>query len=168
VANAFISPFNTQTMHIKSFYTQQHCYVSLKTLYPVGIRTRVFSYLNIIFTHHKQTVSQTAIVNSRLPVPAKVCHICSDQFFAKVCDSVKKQKQNMFWTLLQQCLTYLFFASMYKDGQTTGCLVVPRYTYISRLWQGIPNYNKSVHEPSVHTPLPGSQGKGTSLFGQRF
>jgi hypothetical protein len=30
VANAF----NTQTMHIRSFYTQQHCYVSLKTLYP--------------------------------------------------------------------------------------------------------------------------------------
>jgi hypothetical protein len=28
-ANAFISPFNTQTIHIKSFYTQQHCYVSL-------------------------------------------------------------------------------------------------------------------------------------------
>jgi hypothetical protein len=24
VANAFISPFNTPTMHIKSFYTQQH------------------------------------------------------------------------------------------------------------------------------------------------
>jgi hypothetical protein len=36
VANAFISPFNTQTMHIKSFYTQQHCYVSLKTLYLGG------------------------------------------------------------------------------------------------------------------------------------
>jgi hypothetical protein len=44
VANAFIS-FNTQTMHIKSFYTQQHCYVSLKTLYPGRIRTRVFSFL---------------------------------------------------------------------------------------------------------------------------
>jgi hypothetical protein len=36
VANAFISHFNKQTMHIKSFYTQQHCYVSLKTLYPGG------------------------------------------------------------------------------------------------------------------------------------
>jgi hypothetical protein len=34
VANAFISPCNTQTMHIKSFYTQKHCYVSLKTSYP--------------------------------------------------------------------------------------------------------------------------------------
>jgi hypothetical protein len=45
VANAFISPFNTQSMHIKSFYTQQHCYVSLKTLYPGGIRTRVFLFL---------------------------------------------------------------------------------------------------------------------------
>jgi hypothetical protein len=33
VANAFISHFNTQTMHIKSFYTQQHCYISLKTLW---------------------------------------------------------------------------------------------------------------------------------------
>jgi hypothetical protein len=44
VANAFISTFNTQTMHIKSFWTQQHCYVSLKTLYPGGIRTRVFSF----------------------------------------------------------------------------------------------------------------------------
>jgi hypothetical protein len=33
VANAFISPFNTQAMHIKSSYTQQHCYVSLKTLH---------------------------------------------------------------------------------------------------------------------------------------
>jgi hypothetical protein len=42
LANAFISPFNTQTMHIKSFYAQQHCYVSLKTLYPVGIQTPVF------------------------------------------------------------------------------------------------------------------------------
>jgi hypothetical protein len=31
-ADAFISPFNTQTMHIKSFYTQRHCYVPLKTL----------------------------------------------------------------------------------------------------------------------------------------
>jgi hypothetical protein len=30
MANAFISPFNTQTMHIKSFYTHRHCYVSLK------------------------------------------------------------------------------------------------------------------------------------------
>jgi hypothetical protein len=29
-------------MNIKSFYTQQHCYVSLKTSYPGGIRTRVF------------------------------------------------------------------------------------------------------------------------------
>jgi hypothetical protein len=36
---------NTQTMHIKSFYAQQHCYVSLKTLYPGGIRTRVFLLL---------------------------------------------------------------------------------------------------------------------------
>jgi hypothetical protein len=44
VANAFIS-FNTQTMHIKSFFTQQHCYVSLKTLYPGGIPTWVFSFL---------------------------------------------------------------------------------------------------------------------------
>jgi hypothetical protein len=25
--------FDTQTMHIKSFYTQQHCYDSLKTLH---------------------------------------------------------------------------------------------------------------------------------------
>jgi hypothetical protein len=32
-------------MHIKSFYTQQHCYVSLKALYPGGIRTWVFSFL---------------------------------------------------------------------------------------------------------------------------
>jgi hypothetical protein len=44
-AYAFISPFNTQTMHIKSYYTQQHCYDSLKTLYPGGIGTRVFSFL---------------------------------------------------------------------------------------------------------------------------
>jgi hypothetical protein len=27
VANAVTSPFDPQTMHIKSFYTQQHCYV---------------------------------------------------------------------------------------------------------------------------------------------
>jgi hypothetical protein len=33
-------------MHIKSFYTQQHCYVSpKKTLYPGGIWTRVFMFL---------------------------------------------------------------------------------------------------------------------------
>jgi hypothetical protein len=38
-------PFNTQTMHIKSFYTQQHCYESLKTLYPGGIWARVFLFL---------------------------------------------------------------------------------------------------------------------------
>jgi hypothetical protein len=43
VANAFISFFNTQPMHIKSFDT--HCYVSVKTLYRGGIRTRVFSFL---------------------------------------------------------------------------------------------------------------------------
>jgi hypothetical protein len=45
VAKAPISPFNAQAMHIKSFYTQRHCYVSLKTLYPGGIRTRVFLFL---------------------------------------------------------------------------------------------------------------------------
>jgi hypothetical protein len=45
VDNAFISPFNTQTMHIKLFYTKQHCYVSLKTSFPGGIRTRVFLFL---------------------------------------------------------------------------------------------------------------------------
>jgi hypothetical protein len=32
-------------MHIMSFYTQQHCYVSLKTLYPGGIQTRVFLFV---------------------------------------------------------------------------------------------------------------------------
>jgi hypothetical protein len=37
--------FNTQTMHIKLFYTQQHCYVSLKALYPGGIWTWVFLFL---------------------------------------------------------------------------------------------------------------------------
>jgi hypothetical protein len=37
--------YNIQTMHIKSFYKQKHCYVFLKTLYPGGIRTRVFSFL---------------------------------------------------------------------------------------------------------------------------
>jgi hypothetical protein len=45
VANAFISLFNTQTMHIILFFTQQHCYVSLKTLYPGRIRTWVFSFV---------------------------------------------------------------------------------------------------------------------------
>jgi hypothetical protein len=30
VANAFISPFSTQTMHIESFDTQHHCYFSVK------------------------------------------------------------------------------------------------------------------------------------------
>jgi hypothetical protein len=40
VANAFISPFNTQTMHIKSvIHNSTAMYVSLKTLYPGGIRT---------------------------------------------------------------------------------------------------------------------------------
>jgi hypothetical protein len=35
VANAFISSYNTQTMHIKSLYTQQHCYVCFpKNLIP--------------------------------------------------------------------------------------------------------------------------------------
>jgi hypothetical protein len=45
VADAFISDFNTQTMHNKTFYTQLHCYVFGKTLYPGGIRTQVFSFL---------------------------------------------------------------------------------------------------------------------------
>jgi hypothetical protein len=44
VANAFISPFKTQTMHIKSLYTQQHCYVSQQTLYPGGIRTQGLTF----------------------------------------------------------------------------------------------------------------------------
>jgi hypothetical protein len=44
VAIAFILTFYSQI--IKSFYTQQqHCYVYLKTLYPDGIRTRVFLFL---------------------------------------------------------------------------------------------------------------------------
>jgi hypothetical protein len=30
---------------LSHYYTQQHCYVSLKTLYPGGIRTRVFLFL---------------------------------------------------------------------------------------------------------------------------
>jgi hypothetical protein len=34
VANALISPFNTHTMHIKSFYTQQNCYAFPKNLIP--------------------------------------------------------------------------------------------------------------------------------------
>jgi hypothetical protein len=37
--------FNTPTMLIKSFYTKQHCFVSLKALYHSGIRTRVFWFL---------------------------------------------------------------------------------------------------------------------------
>jgi hypothetical protein len=37
VANDFISPFNTQTMHIKSFYVYTTALLSLKTLYPGGI-----------------------------------------------------------------------------------------------------------------------------------
>jgi hypothetical protein len=40
----FISPFNTQQC-ILSFYTQHHCYVFLKTLYPGGIWTRDFLFL---------------------------------------------------------------------------------------------------------------------------
>jgi hypothetical protein len=34
MANVFISSFNTQTMHIKSFYTQKNCYVFPKNLIP--------------------------------------------------------------------------------------------------------------------------------------
>jgi hypothetical protein len=34
VVNAFISPFNKQTTHIKSLYTQQHCHVFPKPLIP--------------------------------------------------------------------------------------------------------------------------------------
>jgi hypothetical protein len=45
VVNAFISPFNTQIMRIKTFYTQQYCYVFPKNVYPCGIRTRVSYYL---------------------------------------------------------------------------------------------------------------------------
>jgi hypothetical protein len=45
LANAFITPFHMHTMYTKPFYTQQHCYVSLKTLYPGGIQTRVFLFL---------------------------------------------------------------------------------------------------------------------------
>jgi hypothetical protein len=45
VAVAINSSFNTQTMHIKSFSAQQHFYVPLKTLYPGGIQTPVFSFL---------------------------------------------------------------------------------------------------------------------------
>jgi hypothetical protein len=55
VANAFISPFNSQKMHIKSFCTQQHCYVSLKTLCPGGIRTRVFLRCTVLWTYQKRT-----------------------------------------------------------------------------------------------------------------
>jgi hypothetical protein len=46
LANAFISPFNKQTMHVKSLYTKQH--VFLKILYPGGIQTQVFSFLRLM------------------------------------------------------------------------------------------------------------------------
>jgi hypothetical protein len=49
VVSAFISPFNTQTMHVNSFYTQQHCYVSLKSSYPGGIWTSVIVSLGSFF-----------------------------------------------------------------------------------------------------------------------
>jgi hypothetical protein len=42
VDNAFISQVNTKTMHIKSIIFNIIAMISLKTLYPGGIRTRVF------------------------------------------------------------------------------------------------------------------------------
>jgi hypothetical protein len=43
MADALISKLNTPTIHIKStINVQQHRHFSFKTLYPVGIRTRVF------------------------------------------------------------------------------------------------------------------------------
>jgi hypothetical protein len=42
VANSFISNFNTNKLHIKSPYTQQHCYVSIKTLHPGWMQAFLF------------------------------------------------------------------------------------------------------------------------------
>jgi ethanolamine utilization cobalamin adenosyltransferase len=47
VANGFISPFNAQTVHIKSvmYIHNSTAIFPSKTLYPCGIRTRVFLFL---------------------------------------------------------------------------------------------------------------------------
>jgi hypothetical protein len=70
MANAFIS-FNTQTIHIKSFYTQQHCYVSLKTLFPGGIRTRVFSFLRQIRCPLRHAARAPIEILGTLPDPPR-------------------------------------------------------------------------------------------------
>jgi hypothetical protein len=41
----FLLSTHKQFIHIKSFYTQQHCYASLKTLHRGGIQTRAFLFL---------------------------------------------------------------------------------------------------------------------------
>jgi hypothetical protein len=60
--------FNTQTMHFKSLYTQQHCYVSLKTLYPGGIRSRVFLFLRRMRCplRHAARAKQTDVANPEI------------------------------------------------------------------------------------------------------
>jgi hypothetical protein len=46
VADAFISPLNTQPIHIKSFCTALLCFP--KNLHPDGIRTQVVSFLRMM------------------------------------------------------------------------------------------------------------------------
>jgi hypothetical protein len=74
--------FNTQTMHIQSFYTQQYCYVSLKTLYPGGIRARVFSFLRRIrcpLRHAARAISTTYNLEIIWPV-CKQRHILKPKY----------------------------------------------------------------------------------------
>jgi hypothetical protein len=64
--------FNTQTMHIKSFYTQQNCYVPLKTLYPGGIQTRVFLFLRRMrcpLRHSARAKMATHSTQAAMPMP---------------------------------------------------------------------------------------------------
>jgi hypothetical protein len=70
--NAFISPFNAQTMHI-IFYTQQHWYVWLKTLYVHWWDSnRVFVFLRRMWRTFKYIFVVNAFIS---PFNAQTTHI---------------------------------------------------------------------------------------------
>jgi hypothetical protein len=107
VASAFISPIKTQTMHFKSFYTQQHCYVSIKKLYPGRIRTRVFSFLRGMWCPLRHA--------TRAMTPFSVSNDCRLHFGpSRLGEWTGRRGMNKFVSIRKQAEQYPFICFMIR------------------------------------------------------
>jgi hypothetical protein len=118
------SPFNTQTMHIKSFYTQQHCYVSLKTLYPGGIWTRVFLFLRQM---------QCPLCHASRTIALRTCWQYSHILVPPPEGGLPQVHRVKFWTSMLAL----------DHGRHTFMIQCPTYVYCqvekTHFWPGLPD-----------------------------